>query len=61
MPDKQTITFRLDRSLIRALRVQGAYNDRSINGELSAVLREVFGNEKAPDHALESKSDASQQ
>ena len=55
------ITFRLDLDLIRALKVRGKMNDRSANGELSALLKEVLKTEKAPDAALESKSDASQQ
>ncbi|MBS1088132.1 hypothetical protein [Gluconobacter wancherniae] len=40
------ITFRLDLDLIRALKVRGAMNDRSANGELSAILKEVLKTEK---------------
>jgi len=55
------ITFRLDLDLIRALKVRGAMNDRSANGELSAILKEVLKTEKAPEPRLGNRSDASQQ
>lgn len=61
MTDTASITFRLERATIRALKIRAVMNDRSANGELSAILKEVLKTEKAPDPALESKSDASQQ
>lgn len=59
MEDKRSITFRLDASLIRALKIRGAMNDRSANGELSTILKNVLEKEKAPEHGLENRSDAS--
>lgn len=62
MEEKRSITFRLDASLIRALRIRGAMNDRSANGELSAILKNVLETEKAPGNSLQATSpDASKQ
>lgn len=59
MKDTASLTIRVDRDLLRALKVRAIMNDRSANGELSAILKEVLNTKKAPDPALESKSDAS--
>lgn len=57
--EKRTITFRIGVDVIRALRVRGAMNDRSANGELCAILEKVLKIGKAPKHGLENRSDAS--
>ncbi len=59
MEEKRSITFRLDASLIRALKIRGAMNDRSANGELSTILKNVLETEKAPEPRLGNRSDAS--
>lgn len=40
------ITFRLDLDLIHALKARGTMNDRSANGELSAILKEVLNTKR---------------
>lgn len=59
MEDKRSITFRLDASLIRALKIRGAMNDRSANGEISAILKNTLETKKAPEPRLGNRSDAS--
>lgn len=52
MKDTKSITFRFDRSVLRALRIRAARNDRSANGEISAILREVLKTEKTEEAML---------
>lgn len=59
MKDTTSITFRLERSIIRALKIRGVMNDRSANGEISAILREVLKTNEAPGPAVGSSPDAS--
>jgi len=60
MKDTASITFRLERSMIRALKIRGVMHDRSANGELSAILRDVLKMKEASG-ALGSQPDASAQ
>lgn len=54
MKDQATITIRLDRSILRAIRLRAVMNDRSANSEIMRVLRETFlPNEKAAGPQLE--------
>ena len=46
MRETATLTIRVDRDLLRALKVRAIMNDRSANGELSAILKEVLKTEK---------------
>ncbi|NHN85811.1 Arc family DNA-binding protein [Acetobacter musti] len=59
MKETQCINFRMDRDLLRALRIRAAKNERSANKECVAILREVLKTEKASDQPG-SNSDASQ-
>lgn len=43
-----SVSIRMDRELLRALKVRAAMNDRSANGEFIAILREALKTEKAP-------------
>jgi len=61
MKDTKSITFRFERSMLSALKIRAAKNDRSTNGEISAILREVLEKEKATGPALESSPVASEQ
>lgn len=59
MKETVSITFRMERSLLRYLRVRAAHNDRSINKEFVSILRNVAETEKASDQPG-STSDASE-
>ena len=58
MTETVSITFRMERSLLRYLRVRAAHNDRSVNKEFINILRNIAETEKAPDQPA-SISDAS--
>ncbi len=58
MTETVSITFRMDRSLLRYLRVRAAKNDRSINKEFLSIVRNLAEMEKASDQPG-SNSDAS--
>jgi len=60
MADTASLTIRVDRALLRALKVRAAKNDRSANGELTSILRNILQTEKASDQPG-SNSDASEQ
>ncbi|WP_408734839.1 MULTISPECIES: FitA-like ribbon-helix-helix domain-containing protein [Asaia] len=60
MADTASLTIRVDRALLRALKVRAAQNDRSANGELTSILRNILQTEKASDQPG-SNSDASHQ
>ncbi|MFC0500052.1 FitA-like ribbon-helix-helix domain-containing protein [Asaia krungthepensis] len=60
MADTASLTIRVDRALLRALKVRAAQNDRSANGELTSILRNILQTEKASDQPG-SNSDASEQ
>ncbi|AQS88190.1 hypothetical protein A0U93_09820 [Neoasaia chiangmaiensis] len=61
MKDTTSITFRLERSIIRALKIRGVMNDRSANGEISAILREILKPETTSGPSLAANPDAFQQ
>lgn len=48
MKKTATITLRLDQDLLRSLKIRAIMNDRSANGEISAILKNVLEKEKAP-------------
>ncbi|WP_415422284.1 Arc family DNA-binding protein [Acetobacter okinawensis] len=60
MKSTATLTLRLDRHLLDYIRERAIRHDRSMNGEVQAVLREMEAKEKASGPAVESKPDASQ-
>lgn len=60
MKSTATLTLRLDRHLLDYIRERANSHDRSMNGEVQAVFREMEAKEKAPEHGLENRSDASQ-
>lgn len=53
------LTLRVKRHLIEFVKERAAENDRSMNGEISAILRELVETEKASGPAVGSKPDAS--
>lgn len=59
MKKTATITLRLDQCLLRSLKIRAIMNDRSANGEISAILKNVLETKKAPEHGLGNRSDAS--
>lgn len=59
MAETASITFRMDRSLLRYLRVRAAHNDRSINKEFVSILRNIAETEKASGSGLATSPDAS--
>ncbi|GBQ46366.1 FitA-like ribbon-helix-helix domain-containing protein [Acetobacter ghanensis] len=59
MKKTATITLRLDQDLLRSLKIRAIMNDRSANGEISAILKNVLETKKAPEQGLENRSDAS--
>lgn len=59
MKEIASLSFRLDRRLISFLRKRAARNNRSMNGEFSAILRELAETEKASGPAVGSSPDAS--
>lgn len=59
MKSTATLTLRLDRHLLDYIRKRASRHDRSMNGEVQAVFREMETKEKAPEHGLENRSDAS--
>lgn len=59
MKKTSSITLRLDLDLLRAVKIRAIMNDRSANGEISAILKDALKNEKAPEHGLGNRSDAS--
>ncbi|MBS1066689.1 FitA-like ribbon-helix-helix domain-containing protein [Gluconobacter kondonii] len=61
MRETTSLTIRVDRDLLRDLKVRAVMNDRSANGELTAILREVLKTEKAPGASLATTPDAFQQ
>ncbi|OUI83462.1 hypothetical protein HK22_08405 [Gluconobacter sp. DsW_056] len=46
MKEITTLTMRIDRDLLRALKIRAVMNDRSANGELTVILRKVLKTEK---------------
>ncbi|GAN72095.1 hypothetical protein ASY01nite_13810 [Acetobacter syzygii] len=54
----QNITFRIEKPLVDFLRRRAEANDRTLNGEIRSILRNLE-KEKAPEHGLENRSDAS--
>lgn len=57
MKKTASITLRLNSDLLRAVKVRAIMNDRSANGEISAILRNALESEKASEPA--SNPDAS--
>ncbi|WP_438381466.1 FitA-like ribbon-helix-helix domain-containing protein [Asaia sp. BMEF1] len=46
MTDTASLTIRVDRALLRALKVRAVMNDRSSNKEITAILRDVLKTKK---------------
>lgn len=52
MTDTASLTIRVDRALLRALKVRAVMNDRSSNKEITAILRDVLKTEKTEEAQL---------
>ncbi|MGX7346307.1 Arc family DNA-binding protein [Acetobacter pasteurianus] len=59
MKSTATLTLRLDRHLLDYIRKRASRHDRSMNGEVQAIFREMETKEKASGPAVGSKPDAS--
>lgn len=53
------LTLRVKRHLLEFVKERAAQNDRSMNGEISAILREIVETEKASGNAGKLNPDAS--
>ncbi|GBD55942.1 Arc family DNA binding domain-containing protein [Gluconobacter wancherniae] len=52
MKQTSSLTLRIDSDLLRALKIRAIMNDRSANGELSAILKEVLKTKKTEEAML---------
>ncbi|GBR55776.1 hypothetical protein AA18889_0312 [Acetobacter senegalensis DSM 18889] len=59
MKDTATLTLRVKRHLLDYVKERAAKNDRSMNGEISAILRELVETKKASGNAGKLTPDAS--